>query len=166
LHSSTNASQPDKFDSICTVEQPVSVRTPSRLARVVRHRKRLHQQVADRETPLRIDQIERALLAVRTRFAQGGERTVRQPHRDTEAARQRKHAVAVVGVLVRDDYSGEIGRRKANASQARHGLAQRKTAVEHEARPGSLDDERVAPAAATKRSKAHAWFPFQNCLTS
>ncbi len=88
-----------------------------RLARIVRHRKRLDQQLADRETVLRIDQIERALLGVCARFAQGGERTVRQPHRDTEAVRQRKYAFAVVGVLVRDDYSGEIARRKANASQ-------------------------------------------------
>src|ERR1700704_2886188 len=130
-----------------------------RLARIVRHCKRLHQQVADREAALRIDQIERALLVgIVRRFAQGGERTVRQPHRDAEAARQRKYAFAVVGVLVRDDYSGEIGSLEADASQARHGFAQRKPAVEHKTRACNLDHERVAQAAATKRSEAHAWF--------
>jgi hypothetical protein len=59
---------------------------------------------------------------------------------------------------VGDDYSGEIGSRQANASQTRRGFAQRKPAVEHKARPAGLDDERVAQAATTKRSEAHAWF--------
>ncbi len=89
-----------------------------RLACVMRHGKRLHQKITDRETTLRIDQIERALVGARAHLAQGGERSVRQPHRDAEAARERKYAFAVVGVLVRDDYSGEIGRLEANAGQA------------------------------------------------
>src|SRR4029077_2890909 len=98
-------------------------------------------------TTLRIDQIERALVGARAHLAQGGERAVCQPHRDAETARERKYAFAVVGVLVRDDYSGEIGRLKANAGQARHGFAYRKPAVEHETRPGDLDEECDAQAA-------------------
>src|SRR5207245_8276735 len=43
------------------------------------------------------------------------------------------------------------------------GFAQGKPAVEHEARPCDLDDQRVALAAATERSEAHACSYFSCC---
>ena len=56
----------------------------------------------------------------------------------------------MIGVLVSHDYPGEIGRIEPGPGKARHGFAERETAVEHEARPAGLDDERVALAAATE----------------
>src|SRR5712691_10207064 len=90
-----------------------------RLARIVRHRERVYQQIADWKSAARIDEVERALfLDAALLRAQRAKRTVRKPYRDSETARQWKYAVAVVGMLVRHDYSGEIGRLKARAGKA------------------------------------------------
>src|SRR5712691_3318817 len=116
----------------------------------------MNQQITDGKSAFGVDEIELAILLDTALLrAQRGKRTVREPHRDAEAARQGEYAVAVIGVLVRHDYSGEIGRLEACTGETRHGFAERKAAVEHEARAAGLDDERVALAAAAERSEAH-----------
>jgi len=141
----------------------VSVRTPSRLApseartdrlaRIVRHRKGLHQQVADgkptRES-IRLNGHSSAASANVSRSC--GERTVRQPHRDAETARERKYAFAVVGVLVRDDYSERSkGSRRCGPAVTLSRAA--KPAVEHvRVRPASTTSG-VARAALPSEAK-------------
>ncbi len=79
----------------------------------------MHQQIADGKSTVGVDEVEPALFPDIAAFrAQRGKRTVREPYRDAEAARQREYAFAVVGMLVRHDYSGEIGRLEACAGEA------------------------------------------------
>jgi hypothetical protein len=57
-------------------------------------------------------------------------------------------AAGMVPVLMRDQDSGEVGRRKTEAGQALLGVAQVEPAVDQQPRAGGFGDQAVAAAAA------------------
>ena len=128
----------------------------SRLARVVRHRKRQQLQFADGKRAVTIDEVD--LRQVRGIPRETLERAVSQPERQAVLARELVGAGDVVAMLVGDKDTGEIARREVQPREPALGFAHRIAAVEHQAGAILLDHERVAPAAATQASKAHALF--------
>ena len=119
-----SASQPVSRSTMCGVTWPASVSMPSRrpparerelawLARVVRHGIRLHVDTADRQVAMRVQGVHAHEIRDRARGAG------RHPQRRCVAARERRDALRVVGVLVRDEDArsrrAARGRPHANA---------------------------------------------------
>src|SRR4051812_34058106 len=123
------------------------------LSCIVRHRERVHLQVADRENFVianrpYVDHVLEQRL-------QSGKGPRGDEYRDAMPPRQPRHATDVILVFMGYDYRGEFLRNQSEAGQSRFSDRQTKTAVEQYPRTLGLDHERIAFAAAAKRRETH-----------
>src|SRR5262249_37447008 len=77
------------------------------------------------------------------------------PHRNAVAAGECRHAVGMIGVLVRDENRGQVFGQETESQEARGGVAHTKPAIDHHARAVGLDNECIAFAAAAEGCEAH-----------
>ena len=127
-----------------------------RLARVVRHWKRLQLQFTDGKRAVAIDEVD--LQEFRRAPGKTLEGAVCQPDRQTVLARELVGAGDMIAMLVGDKDPCEIARRKIQPREPPLGFAHWIAAVEHHTGAILLDHERIAPAAATQAGETHALF--------
>ncbi len=78
----------------------------------------------------------------------------RHPHRSVVALRERRDALRVIRVLVRDEDGRDVARLTIDGLQALLDDLARQPAVDHQQRRAELDERGVAAAAAAERQEA------------
>src|SRR5258708_21033616 len=125
-----------------------------RFARIVRHRKRLHLQVVDRESFVIANHPDVGNIGEQR--LEPGQRPGRKPDRNVGAARETDHAANGIVVLMRDDDGRDVFGNEPETGKPGHGSGKSKTAVEQQPRASRLDDQRIALTAAAQRSEPHS----------
>ena len=130
-------------------------RVLARLARVVGHRIRLNVDAADRERSMRAQ-----VLHARDR-RQRARRARRHPYRRVVTFRERRDALRVIGMLVRDRIAVTSRGLPIDGLQTLLDDLARQAAVDHQQRRAELDERSIAAAAAAERDEAqrHARCP-------
>lgn len=119
-------------------------------ARIVRHRKRLDLEVADRERLMAVDDAHIQAFFAAQACHRGA---VRHEERNAETPRTRRRAADVVAVLVRDE--DRIEAVDARARQAARQLARAEAAIDQYRGARCLHGDGIAAAAATQRCEAN-----------
>jgi hypothetical protein len=123
---------------------------------IVRNRKRMHTNIADRERLMTVDDRDpRVGAAIATR-SQGA---VRQQDGPIETPRTRKNSSNVIGVFVRNQHGINVGGSQAQPSQPARHLAGTKAGIDQQTGTAGFDQQGITPAPAAERSKTHLSLP-------
>lgn len=129
-----------------------------RFAGIVRNRKWMHADIADRQRLMAVDSRGAYIGPV---IAARGQRTVCQQHGPVEATRTGEYATDVIGVFVRDQYGVDIVSRQTQSLQPARHFARTKSRIDQHASTSCFDQQGVTSATTAERGEAHlAYF---NC---